>query len=89
VNPDDANRLVDALKRLPVGALLKKVGRADSKGAGAKIYDLGGNVAEWVVLEGGVGGALGGSADTPEDPSSDLEPGEAYVGFRVLLEVKK
>lgn len=86
VNPDDALKLREVLKSLPSGALLVKVGRTTGVGGEAKVYDLGGNVAEWVVLKSGGGVPMGGSADTPEDPSSELMPEEAYIGFRVILE---
>ncbi len=89
VNPDDAAKLEAFLKTLPAGTLVRRVGRPPgSEGQNGKVYDLGGNVAEWVSLKDGKGVPMGGSADTPEDPSSDREPGSAYIGFRVVRESK-
>lgn len=86
VNPADAAKLRETIKSLPPGALLKKAGRSAGIGKD-RVYELGGNVAEWVTVEGN-GVPAGGSADCPEDPSSILEPGPDYIGFRVVLEVK-
>jgi hypothetical protein len=85
VNPDDALRLRDKLKELGGKApLLKEVG--SGKGTGADpVFDLGGNVAEWVVLSDGKGRACGGSADTPaDDRLTSRKPAPEYVGFRVI-----
>ncbi|MFO0843709.1 MAG: prolyl oligopeptidase family serine peptidase [Gemmataceae bacterium] len=88
VNPDDAARLRERLKRLPGGApLLKEVGSGRGVGKPEMVYDLGGNVAEWVEGEGGEGVLRGGSADLPADdrgkgPKADLN----YQGFRVTLD---
>jgi formylglycine-generating enzyme required for sulfatase activity len=49
-----------------------------------RIYDLGGNVAEWVLTRDGKGKAIGGSADCPADPKSNCTPAAEYIGFRVV-----
>ncbi|MFN7960723.1 MAG: prolyl oligopeptidase family serine peptidase [Thermoanaerobaculia bacterium] len=82
---------VPALEKLSAGMpgpapLLSEVGRYDAQGDPEKVFDLGGNAAEWVVGKDDRGLALGGSADRPVDDRSDLEPGEAYRGFRVVRE---
>ncbi len=87
VNPDDAARLQAKLKELGGQApLLKEVG--SFKGAGSEgeelVFDLGGNVAEWVVAKDGSGKTLGGSADRPVDPKAKEVPADLrYTGFRV------
>lgn len=88
LNPDDARRLVDKVKELGGEApLLKEAG--SFPGAGKEdepfVYDLGGNVAEWVIGKDGHGKKMGGSADRPAD-SRSLSPSAAmeYTGFRVV-----
>jgi dipeptidyl aminopeptidase/acylaminoacyl peptidase len=83
VNPDDASRLASLLEGLVPGALLKPVGSTPGKGDDP-VYDLGGNVAEWVVTKDGKGKAMGGSADRPVDPKAQVEPRPEYIGFRVV-----
>jgi dipeptidyl aminopeptidase/acylaminoacyl peptidase len=86
-NPDDAARLREKLKELPGTApLLKPVGEFPPQGQEdeARIFDLGGNVAEWVVLPDGTGKAAGGSADCPADARSNCAPAPDYIGLRVL-----
>jgi dipeptidyl aminopeptidase/acylaminoacyl peptidase len=85
VNPDDAVRLRARLKELDGPApLLKEVG--SFKGLGEDfIFDLGGNVAEWVVTREGKGQPQGGSADTPADTQQQTrQPAQEYIGFRVV-----
>jgi dipeptidyl aminopeptidase/acylaminoacyl peptidase len=90
VNPDDAARLAEKVKELPGAApLLTEVGRF--KGAGREeeelLYDLGGNVAEWVLLKDGSGKIIGGSADRPADAKAQERPAApAYTGFRIVRE---
>ena len=65
--------------------LLEEEGRHAGRGEGQKVYDLGGNVAEWTVGADGKGALAGGSADLPAGtvgPSTSA--GEAYRGFRVV-----
>ena len=51
----------------------------------ALIFDLGGNVSEWVVASNGAGKALGGSADRPADLKAAYRPAELpYTGFRIV-----
>lgn len=82
VNLDDAKRLASLIDSLTPESLLKPVG--SSAGTGDEpLYDLGGNVAEWVTAKDGSGKALGGSADQPADAKGDWKARPAYVGFRV------
>jgi formylglycine-generating enzyme required for sulfatase activity len=85
VNPDDAACLRHKLQELGSQApLVKEVGSFKGKGE-APVFDLGGNVAEWVIGKEGKGRALGGSADTPADAQARLrQPAREYIGFRVL-----
>ena len=84
VNPDDAARLQPLLRELGSGALLREVGVFKNAGTDDPIFDLGGNVAEWVVAKDGSGRALGGSADTPLDARIRArQPGPDYTGFRI------
>jgi formylglycine-generating enzyme required for sulfatase activity len=64
----------------------KEVGSFLGKGdeGEERIYDLGGNVAEWVMTRDGKGRVIGGSADCPADPKSGCEPQPEYIGFRVV-----
>ncbi|MEW6212042.1 MAG: prolyl oligopeptidase family serine peptidase [Acidobacteriota bacterium] len=85
VNPDDAARLQQKLAELGAGALLKEVGSFKGAGADALVFDLGGNVAEWVIANDGSGRAMGGSADIPADAKLRArKPALAYTGFRVV-----
>jgi dipeptidyl aminopeptidase/acylaminoacyl peptidase len=86
-NLDDTARLRELADTLPEpGGLLKEVGSFLGKGdeGEERIYDLGGNVAEWVMTRDGKGKVIGGSADCPADPKSGCEPQPEYIGFRVV-----
>jgi dipeptidyl aminopeptidase/acylaminoacyl peptidase len=86
LNPDDSTRLKKKVIDLGSGApLLKPVGSFPGQGKEDEelIFDLGGNVAEWVLRD-GKGKAMGGSADCPADAKSNCTPGPEYVGFRVV-----
>jgi formylglycine-generating enzyme required for sulfatase activity len=48
------------------------------------IFDLGGNVTEWVLTSDGKGKTAGGSADCPADTRSMCTAAPEYVGFRVV-----
>jgi hypothetical protein len=48
------------------------------------IFDLGGNVAEWVLAADGKGKTIGGSADQPVDPRASHDPSSTYIGMRVV-----
>jgi formylglycine-generating enzyme required for sulfatase activity len=50
------------------------------------LFDLGGNVAEWVVDAKGAGKVLGGSADRPADVSATVSARPEFTGFRVVRE---
>jgi dipeptidyl aminopeptidase/acylaminoacyl peptidase len=86
VNPDDAVRLDSMLGSLAPGELLRPVGSFTGVGAPGEplIYDLGGNVAEWVSGVNG-GETKGGSADRPADPKARFRAADpSYTGFRVV-----
>lgn len=70
---------------------LKEVGIFKANGGAGEepIYDLGGNVTEWVLAKNGEAKTLGGSADKPANAkvsSSDIDP--EYTGFRIVREAK-
>lgn len=86
-NPEDAAKLREAAKKLNGTApLLKDVGSFHGQGKDDEepIYDLGGNVAEWVLTRDGKGKVIGGSADCPADMKSNCTPAPEYIGFRVV-----
>jgi dipeptidyl aminopeptidase/acylaminoacyl peptidase len=87
LNPDDVARLQTKLSDLSgIAPLLKPVGSFPGQGKADEelIFDLGGNVAEWVLAPDGSGKAIGGSADQPTDPRASHAPGNAYIGLRVV-----
>ena len=87
LNYDDTAMLDKKLAELSGNApLLKPVGSFAGQGKESEelIFDLGGNVAEWVVADGGKGKAIGGSADQPTDSRASHEPAPAYIGLRVV-----
>jgi dipeptidyl aminopeptidase/acylaminoacyl peptidase len=88
LNPEDAQHLEEKIKLLPGNApLLREVGSFSSQGEDGEelLFDLGGNVAEWVVAANGIGKTLGGSADRPADSKARYRPADAeYAGFRVI-----
>ncbi len=81
LNLDDSNRLASLLDSLAPDKLLKPVGSFPGTGDDP-VYDLGGNVAEWVISKDGQGKAMGGSADRPADILESQPPRPAYVGLR-------
>jgi dipeptidyl aminopeptidase/acylaminoacyl peptidase len=86
-NPEDAAKLREAAKKLiGTAPLLKEVGSFHGQGKDDEepIYDLGGNVAEWVLARDGKGKVIGGSADCPADAKANCTPAPEYVGFRVV-----
>jgi dipeptidyl aminopeptidase/acylaminoacyl peptidase len=86
-NPEDAARLRENAKDLKGTApLVKEVGsfRGQGKDDEEPIYDLGGNVAEWVLTRNGKGKVIGGSADCPADARSNCTPAPEYIGIRVV-----
>ena len=93
LNPDDTKRFAAKVKELAGTApLLKEVGSFKGVGEEELVFDLGGNVAEWVMGKDGKGKAAGGSADRSIDPKADgsVRPEPGYVGFRVVRgEAKK
>jgi dipeptidyl aminopeptidase/acylaminoacyl peptidase len=86
-NPEDTQRLREKAKELTGTApLLEEVGsfRGQGKDDEEPIYDLGGNVAEWVLTRDGKGKVIGGSADCPAAANSGCTPAPEYIGFRVV-----
>ena len=87
LNPEDADRLEAKITTLPGKApLLKEVGSFSGQGDEDEelVFDLGGNVAEWVISADGTGKTLGGSADRPSDAKAQYRSADAaYTGFRV------
>jgi len=88
LNPEDAQRLEAKIKELPGNApLLREVGNFVPAGDEGEelVFDLGGNVAEWVIAAEGSGKTLGGSADRPADDKAPYHAADpAYTGFRVV-----
>jgi dipeptidyl aminopeptidase/acylaminoacyl peptidase len=86
VNPEDGARLRRTIRELGGSApLLKEVGSFAGAGKDEQVFDLGGNVAEWVLGKNGRGRVCGGSADTPADASqAERRPAAQYIGFRVV-----
>jgi formylglycine-generating enzyme required for sulfatase activity len=85
-NPEDAANLRKRIGELAGQApLLKEVGSFDGIGKDELLFDIGGNVAEWVISKDGTGRPLGGSADQPIDAQlRRREPAREYIGFRVV-----
>jgi len=90
LNPDDAAHLAEKIKELGGTApLLKEVGSFKGRGEDELVFDLDGNVAEWVMDKDGKGKALGASADRPADQKTrEVAPDPAYIGFRVVKGAK-
>jgi dipeptidyl aminopeptidase/acylaminoacyl peptidase len=88
LNPEDAQRLEEKIKLLPGKApLLREVGTfsGQSQDNEQLVFDLDGNVAEWVAAADGTGKTLGGSADRPADPKARYRAADpTYTGFRVV-----
>lgn len=88
LNPDDARRLEPKIKELGgPAALLKEVGSFAGAGKEGEepVFDLAGNVAEWVVGKDGTGKKMGGSADRPSDPKTRAgEASPECTGLRVV-----
>lgn len=94
LNPEDTERLEAKSKELTGKAsLLKEVGSFAPAGSEDEelVFDLGGNVAEWVLATDGTGKTIGGSADRPADPKVKARAVDiAYTGLRVVRgEAKK
>lgn len=89
VNPEDAARLSPIIKKLQMTApLLKEVGSFKGLEGDELVFDLGGNVAEWVNSAGNKKRAFGGSADLPADPKMRIrQPAPEYTGFRVTKDL--
>lgn len=88
VNPDDAEKLAPAIGAAPPDELLKPVGSfpGTAESGEAALFDLGGNVAEWVQVADGKGALFGGSADRPADTkAANAQARPAFSGFRVVI----
>ncbi|HUJ30233.1 MAG TPA: prolyl oligopeptidase family serine peptidase [Candidatus Acidoferrum sp.] len=89
VNPDDDQKLDALISGLPPDTLLKPVGSfpGEAEPGEDSVFDLGGNVAEWVKSADGSGELSGGSADRPADPKAQSKPSRlSFAGFRVVRE---
>jgi dienelactone hydrolase len=88
LNPDDARRLEAKVKELGGDApLLKEAGTFAGAGKDDEplLFDLGGNVSEWVIDKDGNGKKMGGSADRPADPrAQSAAAAMEYTGFRII-----
>ncbi len=86
-NPEDAAALLEKAAAIAGDTpLLMEVGRMSPLNEDTLIFDLGGNVAEWVTGENGDGVLLGGSADRAKDAkSAGEEVAASYQGFRVVV----
>jgi len=85
IGPDDYNNAVKYLQKYKPGVLLKEVGHF--KPAGKElIFDLGGNVSEWVKDSNGKYKIMGGSAILTSDKSFKIADNLKYCGFRVIKE---
>lgn len=88
-SPDcDAARLASLVEGLGPEVLLKPVGSFAGQGEDDPIFDLEGNVAEWVVTREGKGKAMGGSADRAADSAAAAEPRAGFTGFRVIHDAR-
>ncbi len=89
VGAEDAGRLLAVASRLgPDAPLLREVGSpAADVTAPPALFDLEGNVSEWVIADDGRPALFGASADRPRDVGSRTgEAGEGYRGVRVVRE---
>lgn len=89
VNPDDAAALATLIANMGDGAsLLRQAGsfRAVETDSEDFVFDLGGNVAEWITGADGKAKLAGAAANSPADPKTAQNPGAAYTGFRVVKE---
>jgi formylglycine-generating enzyme required for sulfatase activity len=85
VNPDDEERLQRLLGG-HAGRLVLPVD-AHPSATKARIFDLKGNVAEWV--EGDAPGLIGPSADTADDDRARYRPRTQLTGFRIAEKKKE
>jgi len=86
--PINVRRLEAKVRELGgAAALLKEVGSFKGQGGDEEepVFDLGGNVAEWVMTREGAGKTMGGSADRPADSKARANPAALEcTGFRVV-----
>ena len=90
LTPDEVPYVMAKIAELEkYGLLLKECGSFPPTGKKNEpdIWDLAGNVAEWVVAKDGNGKVLGLSAVSPHDKRCEYTPPPpGYVGFRVIVE---
>lgn len=86
LNPEDASRLKQKVAEISGRApLLKEVGSFKGTEGDIPVFDLGGNLAEWVIAKDGKGITMGGSADTAADTKQRNRKAAAdYTGFRIV-----
>lgn len=83
-NAEDTDRVLDSVKPIGFGALLREVGSFAGVGDDP-VFDLGGNVAEWITSSDGAGRLIGGSADQPKHSlNRESKAGRDFAGFRVI-----
>jgi len=85
--PDELEALKATIGQLEeIRSLIEPVGSFRPVGKGG-VYDLGGNVAEWVTGKDGGGIIKGLAAVTAHGTGGEyVRPPLAYIGFRVLEE---
>lgn len=86
-NEDEVTALYKDAPGENVGSgALKEVGSWPSRDG---LYDLGGNVTEWVITKDGKAKTLGGSAERHAERSADpAQPDWNFTGFRVVRDQK-
>ena len=87
-NPEETEKIRKYIKStVGFGSLILPVGSFAANGG---IYDLDGNVSEWVVSSDGKGKVMGLSVWHSSDKKANYEtPPAELVGFRIVKEVKK
>jgi dipeptidyl aminopeptidase/acylaminoacyl peptidase len=87
VNPEDEEKLRSVVEQLTGTApLLRPVGSFRGDGTDEPVFDLGGNVSEWVE-DGKQGAVMGGNAAAPADSRIQKQQSKPeYVGFRIVRE---
>jgi len=85
--PDEVPELQPIIAELELSnLLLMEAGSRKPISEELMIFDIGGNVAEWCVIEPGQGKIMGGSAISPTDSKMEYPaPRMEYVGFRVVV----
>jgi len=85
--PEEVKLLLEKIEKTGKSLVLEVGTMAPLKEYG--VYDLGGNVAEWCLGNGGKGVVMGLSAVSPADPKFHYTvPPKEYVGFRVCRDLR-